>query len=191
MFGNPEGSSIESLVKKYHLAQNVPFWQSEEAFAWMHSQRGSPQAQDGLPVVPGALEGVRSLVALTPVVGYCTVRPASVAANTINWLREIGFPDLPVVSKPVDVPFEEGNAWKGRSLHELWPEVIGIVDDNPKLPTLAGVDYPGWVFLYSHSECKPGYTHAIACPTWPEVITAVKTHILGTKNCLLIDSTKT
>ncbi|CAM9317857.1 unnamed protein product, partial [Heterosigma akashiwo] len=174
LFGNPEGSSIEILVEKYHLAQNVPFWQSEEAVAWMHSQRESPQAQDGLPLIAGALEGVRSLIAITPVVGYCTVRPVSVTANTLSWLRENGFPDLPVVSKPVDVPFEEGNAWKARSLHHLWPEVTGIVDDNPKLPTFAGVEYPGAVFLFSHAECKPGYTHAIACATWLDVVAAVE-----------------
>jgi hypothetical protein len=176
MFGNQEGGSIESLVKKYHLAQNVPFWQTDEAFAWMQSQRGSPHAQDGLPLVPGAVDGVRDLVSVTPVMGYITVRPTSVEANTIRWLRENGFPDHPVISKPVDVPFQEGNAWKAGAMHTLWPEVIGIVDDNPKLPTLAGESYPGWIFLFSHSECKPGYAHAIACATWPEVVTAVKVH---------------
>jgi len=169
-FGNPEGIPLHELAKKYHLAQNVPFWQGEAALAWMQRQRDSPEAQDNLPLVLGAVEGVLALLQAVPVVGYCTVRPSAVNANTIAWLRETGFPARPVVAKPPDVPFADGNKWKAAALHKLWPEVTGIVDDNPKVPVFAGASYPGVILLFSHSECGPGYEHAVPCPTWTAVV---------------------
>jgi len=176
-FGNPEGAPIESLIEKYKLAQYVPFWQSEEAQAWMQQQRDSPEAQDGLPLIPGAVEGVAALGKATQIVGYCTVRPSSVNPNTIAWLGENGFPELPVVAKPGSVPFADGNKWKASALHQLWPEVTGIVDDNPKVAMFAGRDYPGKLFLFSHAQCLPEYDHAIPCRTWPEVVAAALMHL--------------
>ena len=88
LFGNPTGLSTLELVEKYHLAQHVPFWQTAEAKEGMQRQRDSPEAQDNLPLIPGALEGVRALLeeAKTPIVAYITVRPSSVNPNTIRWL---------------------------------------------------------------------------------------------------------
>jgi hypothetical protein len=72
-------------------------------------QRTSPLANDGLPLVPGAKDGVDSLQRILPIVAYLTVRPENVSANTVRWLTENGFPPAPVVSRPMDVPFENGN----------------------------------------------------------------------------------
>lgn len=173
LYGNPEGLSVSQLISKYHLAQNNPHWQSPEAQAWMHRQRTAPEAQDGLPLIPGALEGVNELRGVTTVVAYLTVRPESVNANTIAWLRECGFPDLPVVAKPDRVPFEDGNKWKAEMLHKLWPQVTGIVDDNPKVPMFAGSDYPGDLFLFGRDTVEQNYEWAIPCKTWPEVVKQV------------------
>eukprot|EP00927_Polykrikos_kofoidii_P026500 TRINITY_DN23578_c0_g1_i1.p1 TRINITY_DN23578_c0_g1~~TRINITY_DN23578_c0_g1_i1.p1 ORF type:complete len:374 (-),score=45.59 TRINITY_DN23578_c0_g1_i1:285-1406(-) len=174
LFGNPEEVPIEDLIGQYKLAQNVPFWQSKEAYSWMQKQRDDPKAQDDLPLVPGAVEGAHTLKNIIPIVGYCTVRPESVNDNTIAWLRDNSFPDLPVVAKPKDVPFEDGNKWKASSLHAMWPEVTGIVDDNPKIPLFAGDSYPGTIFLFSHAHCPPGTTHAEPCATWPAVVEAAR-----------------
>ena len=170
LFGNPDGLPIPELVAKYHLGQNNPHWQSDDAKAWMQRQRDAPEAQDGLPLIPGAVEGVVELSKHTPVVGYLTVRPDSVNENTIAWLKGNGFPELPVVAKPAGVPFEEGNKWKAESLHALWPEVIGIVDDNPKVPTFAGSDYRGTIFLFGWAEVKPEYAWSVPCSTWTAVV---------------------
>jgi len=181
LYGNPDGLSVPELISKYHLAQNNPAWQSEAAQAWMQAQRDAPEAQDGLPLIDGAGEGVLELSRLVPIVAYLTVRPANVAANTITWLAEKGFPAAPVVSKPVDVAFTEGNHWKARTLHELWPYVTGIVDDNPKVHMFAGNDYPGELYLFGHMQTKPEYEWAVACPTWQHVVEAVgNVHAGGT-----------
>lgn len=170
LFGNPEGLTVPQLITKYHLAQHNPHWQSVDAEAWMHRQRTAPEAQDGLPLIAGALEGVNDLNRTTDIVAYLTVRPASVNANTVAWLRDAGFPDLPVVAKPDQVPFENGNQWKAEALHTLWPQVTGIVDDNPKLPMFAGRTYPGSIFLFGWDSVKPNYEWAIPCKSWTEVV---------------------
>ena len=115
LFGKPPDMSIDQLIETYHFAQHVPCWQTTEAADWMAAQRISPEAQDDLPVISGAVEGVRKLQEITQVVGYLTVRPVSVAKNTIAWLKASGFPELPVVSKPDDIPFQEGNTWKAKT----------------------------------------------------------------------------
>mmetsp|Transcript_65462 Transcript_65462/g.77486 ORF Transcript_65462/g.77486 Transcript_65462/m.77486 type:complete len:223 (+) Transcript_65462:38-706(+) len=174
LFGNPEGLTVSELISKYHLAQFNPAWQSDEAKAWMHRQRNSPEAQDNLPLIPGAVQGVRNLAKITSVVAYLTVRPESVNNNTIKWLMKNDFPKLPVVAKPDSVPFEEGNQWKARTLHDLWPEVVGIVDDNPKLPTFAGAGYPGDIYLFGRGEVESGYEWAIPCKTWQCVVKRIE-----------------
>jgi len=175
LFGNPEKLSVKDMADKYHLTQNVPYWQTDEAHAWMQSMRDKPEAQEELPVIEGALEGVKALqedgVAL---LGYLTVRPQSVVSSTRKWLLAQGFPDLPIVAKPDDVSFSNGNKWKGEALRFLYPEVWGIVDDNPKVPLEAGSSYEGTVFLFAHDACKEGYEHAIPCKTWKEVVEEVK-----------------
>ena len=176
LFGNPDNLPVPQLIDKYHLAQNNPAWQTKAAKEWMQRQRDDPAAQDGLPQIPGAVEGVRVLYRERPeiFVGYLTVRPERVNANTLRWLQENGFPPLPLVAKPDDVPFETGNQWKAQALKTLYPHVTGIVDDNPKVPTYAGRDYQGKIFLYGRGNVEQPYEWAIPCETWPIVVNQVK-----------------
>ena len=176
LFGNPDGLSVLALIDKYHLAQHNPAWQTNEAQSWMQEQRQEPEAQDNLPLIPGALEGVQELWNWNPslFVGYLTVRPEKVTANTIQWLQENGFPDLPVVAKPNEIPFEQGNQWKAQALHDLFPYVTGIVDDNPKVPTFAGAEYNGQILLFGRDKVEEAYHWAIPCKTWPVVVKTMK-----------------
>lgn len=172
LFGVPsEGLSISELIQKYSLAQNVPHWNSQQAaLDWMQSQRDCTEAQKGLPLIPGAAEGVSQLAKIVPILGYLTVRPVSVVAPTLEWLRENGFPLVPVIAKPNHVPFQQGNQWKGQVLNELVSSgVTGIVDDNPKVSIYAGVDYPGTLFLFGRATCPAGAEHAVPCMTWKVV----------------------
>jgi hypothetical protein len=187
LFGNPEGLSTVEMEKKYKLAQYVPYWQTPEAHAWMEKHRTDNGVQLELPLIAGAVDGVSELfhggeAAAVPLAGYITVRPRGVKAGTVAWLAEKGFPALPVLTKPDAVPFAEGNAWKGRALGRLWPQISGIVDDNPKV--LAGLppNYPGVLFLFGHHDdpaalmaSRPD-VKVVHCPTWPSVVAAVRAH---------------
>ena len=175
LFGMPpEDLDIHGLISKYHLAQHVPHWQTDSAKAWMKHQRESLSAQEGLPLIPGAAEGVHRLSTLVPIVGYLTVRPASVAEPTIHWLKSNGFPAAPVIFKPNVVPFEHGNKWKGDALNTLYPYVLGIVDDNPKVALHAGSMYPGIIFYFGASVAPEEINYSIPCPTWEDVVMEFK-----------------
>jgi len=162
LFGNDPrdpARSERSIMAEFHLAQDVPWWRDNTAaMAWMDAQRTSPEAQMGLPVIGGAVEGVRILLELgqrerLDIVCYLTVRPASVIEPyTIKWLNENGFPPRPVVAKPDEpaVPFSKGNEWKAGCLRLLYGVgVHGIVDDNPKLPRCMK---EGRIFLEGEGE---------------------------------------
>ena len=55
------------MIAKYHLAQNNPAWQSKEARIVSGWHRN---AQDELPVISGAIDGVKELQQVTNVVAY-------------------------------------------------------------------------------------------------------------------------
>lgn len=182
LFGNPENLQPEQVAAKYHLCQNVPYWaEQEEAIQWMANMRTSCEAQENLPLIKGALQGVTDLQATCDVVGYLTVRPESVSASTRKWLRENGFPDLPVISKPDDVPFSDGNKWKAAVLNRCHPHVGGIVDDNPSVARFCGADYQGVVFLFGHCafEHDSSWKHVLPCKDWPEVVEKARAWVNG------------
>ena len=40
LFGNPEGLTPKEMADKYHLCQNVPYWQGRlEVEEWMQARR--------------------------------------------------------------------------------------------------------------------------------------------------------
>ena len=61
LFGNPEKLSVKDTADKYHLTQNLPYWQTDEAYAWMQVRKRLPppsspsehEAQEELPVIEG------------------------------------------------------------------------------------------------------------------------------------------
>eukprot|EP00164_Ancoracysta_twista_P008560 GFYU01012411.1.p1 GENE.GFYU01012411.1~~GFYU01012411.1.p1 ORF type:complete len:230 (-),score=56.54 GFYU01012411.1:55-744(-) len=182
LFGNPEGLSPEELAKKYHLAQNVPHWQTQQAaLDWMQDMRECMRTGEDLPVIESAVTGVAALLEHgISIVGYMTVRPRKTTQSTIRWLKTHGFPvDIPVVAKPDDIHFTKGNTWKAQSLEALYPLVQGIVDDNPSVVRNLSASYEGHVFLYAHPDIPDDITvesrpkGVTPCETWPTVVEAV------------------
>ena len=101
LFGNPEGLTVHEMANKYHLAQNVPYWQGrEDVDEWMKHHRASNEVQEILPVIENSKETVLKIIEKIPVVAYLTVRPQCVLSGTQNWLAANGFPAAPIVGKP-------------------------------------------------------------------------------------------
>ena len=173
LFGNPENISPEIMAAKYHLAQNVPYWQGrEDVDEWMKEQRKNNELQTKLPVIQDAKENVDLIKCHFPILAYLTVRPQCVLEGTQRWLLENDFPRAPVVGKPDSVPFENGNAWKANLLMKLYPSIFAIVDDNPSVMRNLDVNYEGKLLLYSHSQDIVEDSKrdiVIACPTWLDV----------------------
>lgn len=175
LFGNPENLSVEELIKKYRYTQNVPYWQTEEAFEWMSEQMNSNNLQKELPLIENADKFVQDLNEIVPVVAYVTVRPDSVASGTREWLKKHKFPEADLISRPRFVTKKDGNAWKSDVLYFLQDSVIGIVDDNIGLVEEMRDDYSGTIYLYSHE--KIGFEtnfKTVACKSWKDVIANVK-----------------
>lgn len=93
-FGNPENLSVREMIAKYRYTQNVPYWQSGAALAWMDQQRHSDDMQEQLLPIEGAQSAVEEIDKLMPVVAYLTTRPTSVLVATQRGLLKHGFPRL-------------------------------------------------------------------------------------------------
>ncbi|QBD75361.1 hypothetical protein EPA93_04835 [Ktedonosporobacter rubrisoli] len=171
LFGNPEQLSIQETIEKYRYTHRVPYWQTAESTQWMEEQRHSNAAQECLPLIENADLCVNIIHRTLPIVLYATIRPEEVKRGTSTWLKKHGFPEAEILARPAEVPYEEGNRWKAQAIAELFPQVVGIVDDNPEMLAYLPAEYQGTVFLYnSHSTSYPkGAFRVLHCSDWPSV----------------------
>lgn len=173
-FGNPENLSAKEMVEKYRYTQHVPYWQGEEVARWIDEKIHSDEHQEELPLIEDANVYLKKISEIMPISAYITIRPKTVQAGTQNWLAKHGFPDAPVVFRPDEVAHHDGNQWKAGLLENLYPTVLGMIDDNAKLLDYLDDDYPGTIFLYDHSVAD-SRLDVIACKHWLNVYEAVKT----------------
>lgn len=172
-FGNPENLSVKEIIEKYRYTQNVPYWQSVEALEWVKENIHSNELQEELPLIEEANTYLNKINQIIPISAYITVRPASILSGTQKWLDKHGFPKAEIICRPLDVAHTDGNKWKAEVLKELYPNVLGIIDDNVKLLEYLGKDYRGIVFSYDHDFIE-GDFNAIPCKSWINVYDEVK-----------------
>ncbi len=173
IFGNPENLTVKEIIEKYRYTQNVPYWQSAEAKQWMHDKIHSDDLQKELPLIEGANDYLQKIYSIIPIAAYITVRPQSVIKGTQTWLDKHGFPKAPIICKPLDVVHGDGNKWKAEVLQKLYPDVLGMIDDNAKLLDFLDAKYPGVIFLYDHHTVE-STLNVIACKNWGEVFGEVE-----------------
>jgi 5'(3')-deoxyribonucleotidase len=152
-FRKLEGLSKEAVIKKYKFVEEVPEWQTEEGGKHIMETVHSNDFNETIPLIEGADETVREINKIVPIVAYITARPETVIEGTLNWLRKYGFPEAELITRPKDISLAEfdlsKNRWKAGILKTLYPEVVGIVDDNPMLAReLEAIDYKGTQYLY-------------------------------------------
>lgn len=176
LFGNPEGLTVKELIKKYRYTQHVPYWQTKEAVNWMVDAIYSNELQERLPLIEDANLFVQRINKIVPVVGYVTVRPVDVIPGTKRWLKKHKFPDVEVIAKPKNIKRLDGNKWKAGVINDLYPEVVGIIDDNPSLVQCLPEGYKGTVYLYDYDnkESLREDIKVYTCKTWKDVHTKVK-----------------
>jgi hypothetical protein len=111
-------------------------------------------------VVPGALDGVRTLHAAGLAGGYVTRRPDTLHALTRDWLRRHGFPDLPVHHAPKGV----GKAPQVRALHARV-----MVEDAPVEAGALAAD--GVTVLLRHEAYNASFDApgVERCDGWPTI----------------------
>lgn len=173
-FGNPENLSVKQLVKKYRYTKHVPYWQTEEVKAWIELSRHSDPLQVILPLIENSDKIVQKINTIIPIVAYITTRPESIINGTKKWLQKHNFPLVEVIAKPLDIPLEDGNKWKAQVLEYLYPEVIGIIDDNPELVDFLQDDSPGRIYLYDNIDHPRKGANIIPCKSWDDVLIQVE-----------------
>lgn len=172
-FGNPENLSVEEMLKKYKYTQNVPYWQSPEALEWKKERIHSNELQEELPLIKDANVYLNKVNEIIPISVYITIRPDVILSGTQKWLDKHNFPKAQIICKPPNVEHKDGNKWKAGILNELYPNVVGIIDDNDQLLEFIGEEYKGVIFLYNHSVTKSN-PKIIPCKKWENVYEEVK-----------------
>lgn len=111
-------------------------------------------------VLPGALEGVRTLHAAGLAGGYVTRRPDTLNALTRAWLQHRGFPDLPVHHAPRGI----GKAAQVRALR-----ASVMVEDAPIEAGALAAD--GLTVLLRHEPYNAAFNApgVERCDGWPAI----------------------
>lgn len=172
--GNPENLTVEEIIKKYKHTDKIPYWQGEKAEEILESIRNSNEIQRNLPLIENSGDLVNKINKIVPITAYITVRPKAIYKGTKLWLQENGFPEAMVITKPDTVLRKDGNLWKAKVLEYLYPEVLGIVDDNPDLSKYLSKNYKGTVFLYNNIQILNKDIRVIPCKDWKTVLAHIE-----------------
>lgn len=173
-FGNPENLSIKEIVDKYRHTDRIPYWQHDEANKIINEIVNSDEIQKDLPLIEESNKTVLEINKTIPVVAYITARPTNIITGTKFWLKKHRFPKAIVITRPKNVPKKMGNKWKAKVLEYLYPEVIGIVDDNPDLTKFLSKKYKGTIYLYDNCETERKDINVVPCNDWETVAKKVK-----------------
>jgi len=175
-----DGLNKDKTIKKYKFIENVPGWDNEEAFAHMSTLMHSNDFNETIPLIEDANHTVNKINKVVPIVAYITARPETVISSTQKWLDKHSFPPADLITRPARVNVsKEGalhkNQWKAEILVSLYPEIIGIIDDNHELARqLIKLNYQGIHYLYGEETGEfSDNKNIIICPTWQDILRAV------------------
>lgn len=173
-FGNPENLTVEEIVKKYKHTDKIPYWQSKEHDELIDKILTDEKIQKDLPLIKNSNSLANKVNGIIPIVSYITIRPRIIFEATKYWLKKNNFPKAPTILKPKNIFRRMGNKWKAKVLEYLYPEVLGIVDDNPSLVKNLSKNYKGTIFLYDHTETDRKDIKVVPCKDWNQVLVEVK-----------------
>lgn len=175
-FPHPDRLTWQQILGKHPNVESVPHWQTAAAQATIRRFLTSNAFQRAIPLVRNANHGVNRINRLVPIVAYVTARPVGDWSGTRRWLQQHGFPDAPMIFRPARTHITRKHSWKALLLASLYPEVAGIIDDDPDLADqLRSIDYRGMLFLYDSGHNVKPYRphHRNRYRNWGAVVRAV------------------
>ena len=156
----------------------APEWKTEMALDRIQYMSHSSEFNETIPLIENSNHISNKINKFIPIVAYITARPETTTVGTIKWLLKNDFPKVELINR-INKTWESNslnrNAWKAKVLSYLYPEVIGIVDDDyGLLAELEKLDYKGVHYLYGkqREEIK-SHKNLVICPTWQDVLVAV------------------
>lgn len=140
----------------------------------MEFNRESDELQELLPLIEDVDKYIKQISEVVEIVAYITTRPSVVKNGTAKWLTKHKFPQAPIITRPSYIPHSNGNEWKADVLTFLYPNVIGIIDDNPSLVKFLPNDYKGKIFQYDCDSVSRNNLEVFACKDWETVVDTIK-----------------
>ena len=170
-YGNPENLTTHQFVQKYLYIENAPYYKTPEMKKILIDLFHTPSAYEDLGLMENCQEIVSQINQIIPVVAYITMRPESVKESTKKWLERHNFPKAQIVTRPDNLPHEQQTDWKAAVVEKLYPNIVGIVDDNHNFIEKLSIGYKGKIFLYNNNKKlnRPDL-NIISCPTWTAVL---------------------
>jgi hypothetical protein len=176
-FGGHGGLTPRELVCAYRHTNEVPAWKGrEDVEAFMVRARRDHDIHVKLPLIEGAVEGLQALASWADLV-YLTMRPEEVREATQQAIILNQLPDGQVIMPDIGMPLADRPRWKGTLLHEMYPSLVGIVDDSPDVVQKIPDGYQGTVLLFGHDQPLRSDIQVIPCPTWRDVLAAFQREI--------------
>jgi hypothetical protein len=172
-FGYPHNGTADDLLKK-HGKYDQDFWKQTEIEEWFEQNVDS--VTPDIPLVDNIHQMIQKVNQIIPIVGYLTAREERKRQITQDWLDKHNFPSVPLLMLPSNQIEPSGSKWKAKVLQTLYPEVIGIIDDNERLADVLPANYPGYLYLYDVPEYPRNDIKIIPCLTWDDIYTKVKEH---------------
>jgi len=172
--GNPENLTVKEIAEKYRHTDNVPYWQNDEADEILNKINDSVESFKELPLIENSNKTVLEINKVIPIVSYITVRRTSAFESTKFWLEKHGFPKATIITRPNNLSRRDGNKWKAKVLEYLYPQVVGIVDDNTGLSPFFSKKYKGVVYVYGSMEEGRKDINVVPCKDWETVAKKVK-----------------
>jgi uncharacterized HAD superfamily protein len=168
-FGNPTNLTPNEIFKKYKVLQNVPFWNKDELHKYIEYLINDEKMHSDVLPFEKINSEIDKLHENINIVAYITARPEFLYKITEEWLVKHKFPGASVILKPENISHKDGNKWKARVLEYLYPQVCGIVDDNPKLGKEISDEYKGKIYLLSYETHENEKHNVVACYDWDKV----------------------
>ncbi|MBS1267170.1 MAG: hypothetical protein MAG795_01142 [Candidatus Woesearchaeota archaeon] len=174
IFGNPENLTPEAMARKYRYTGNVPYWEGQEFNKWRMGKILCNETQRNLPPIKGSIKGLNNLNKIIPIATYLSCRPQAVIKGTKDWLKANNYPDAPITLRPSSVKKQDEQKWKAKKLESLYPDIVGIVDDNPNFIKAVSSDFKGVIFLYDRQKSLNTNLNIISCKDWDTVVRKAK-----------------
>lgn len=172
--GNPENLTVKEIAEKYRHTDNIPYWQNDEAEEILNKINDSAESFKELPLIENSNKTVLEINKIIPIVSYITVRRTSAFESTKFWLKKHSFPKATIITRPNNLSRRDGNKWKAKVLEYLYPQVVGIVDDNTGLSPFFSKKYKGIVYVYGSIEEGRKDINVVPCKDWETVAKKVK-----------------
>ncbi|MCA9478393.1 MAG: hypothetical protein KC535_04560 [Nanoarchaeota archaeon] len=166
-FGSPDNMTAQELLENFRFLEKVPTWQTQEHFDWIHEYFSLPETYQHLDLKPHAREALDEITKKTPLAAYITARRYHLHDVTVDWKQEVKLPKAPLLMRTEQEVINRRGEWKAQLLYHLFPQVTGIVDDDPNLPlALEKIGYKGFLIMFGHHSTPSLSYEAYAAPDW-------------------------